>query len=229
MNIWLVINLVLKSGRLKMQDNLLRFNTTDEFVFIDLETFNLCLSFIHNRPWQAGLVKVKGSNIIDKKDIYIKWDTDLSIGEEAAKITRFDLVKFNSLAIEAKKAFIEISNWLDNCDKIIGHNILNFDIYLLKGMYEYFGKDWSHLLPKMIDTNAIAKGIKLDQHWKRDESFIEYQYKLIHFRKKGLKSNLTSLGKENDIEHDYDSLHDALSDLELNVKIWNKLKFMTDI
>ena len=44
-------------------------------------------------------------------------------------------------------------------------------------------------------------------------------------RVKGVKTNLTALGKEYNIDHNYDKLHDALVDLELNLKVWNKLKW----
>jgi len=37
------------------------------------------------------------------------------------------------------------------------------------------------------------------------------------------------LGKENGIEHDYESLHDAINDLDLNLKVWNKLKWQIEV
>jgi hypothetical protein len=37
------------------------------------------------------------------------------------------------------------------------------------------------------------------------------------------------LGKEFSIEHEYDRLHDAIIDLKLNLKVWNKLKYMIDL
>lgn len=47
--------------------------------------------------------------------------------------------------------------------------------------------------------------------------------------KKGVKTNLTALGKEYGIDHDYDNLHNALVDLDLNLKIWNKIKWQVEI
>jgi hypothetical protein len=40
---------------------------------------------------------------------------------------------------------------------------------------------------------------------------------------------LTALGKENGIEHDYEKLHDAINDLDLNLKVWNKLKWQIEV
>ena len=48
-------------------------------------------------------------------------------------------------------------------------------------------------------------------------------------RVKGVRTNLTALGKEYNISHDYEKLHDALVDLELNLKVWNKLKWEIDL
>ena len=73
-----------------MDEHLLRYDKTKTFVFIDLETFNLCLNFCHNLPWQIGMIKAKGDFKTDSKNFYIKWDTDLKISEAAARITRYD-------------------------------------------------------------------------------------------------------------------------------------------
>ena len=61
------------------------------------------------------------------------------------------------------------------------------------------------------------------------DSLLEYQYRLSTKKKKGIKTNLTALGKEYDIDHDYKNLHNALVDLELNVKVWQKLKWKVEI
>ena len=40
-------------------------------------------------------VKVVNGKIVDQKDIYIKWDTDLKISDDAARITRYDQKKID--------------------------------------------------------------------------------------------------------------------------------------
>lgn len=212
-----------------MDDHLLRFNSSDTIVFIDVETYNLCLNLINNVPWQISMLKVKGNEIIDEKDMYVKWDTHLKISEEAARITRYDHNKVNSLGVAPEKAFEVMSSWLESSYRIIGHNILNFDVYLIKGLYEKYNKEWRHLVPKIIDTNALARGIKYGELPQSNDDIISYQYRLANSPRRGVKTNMTSLGKEYGIEHDYDKLHDAIIDLKLNLKIWNKIKFQIDI
>ena len=70
---------------------------------------------------------------------------------------------------------------------------------------------------------SLARGLKSGELFKSDKDFLEYQYKMINYIRKGMKTSLSALGKENDIDHDYDNLHDALVDLELNIKVWNFL------
>lgn len=212
-----------------MKKKLLRFEKDKTIVFIDCETFNLCLNFTHNLPWQISMLKVQGDHIQSSKDFYIKWDTHLTIGKEAARITRYSEKKMEKLGITPEEAYPTIKDWLDNADYIIGHNILGFDIYLIKGLYEYMGDDYTPLVEKMIDTNCIARGIKSGMDYVPEDDFLEYQYKMVNKRIKGVRTSLTALGKEYELEHDYDKLHNALVDLELNLKLWNKLKWQIDL
>ena len=212
-----------------MDEDFLRFDKEKEYVFIDCETFNLCLNSCHNLPWQIAMLKVVGDRKIAEKNFYIKWDTKLEISPEAARITRFNPKTLEKKGLTPEEVFPTIEDWLDNCDYIVGHNTLGFDVYLIKDYYRYMGKPYRHIMPKMIDTNCIAKGIKFGTHYKNTEDLLQYQYKMYHERRKGIRTNLTAMGKEYEIDHDYSKLHDAIVDLELNLKVWNKLKCMIEL
>lgn len=212
-----------------MDEHLLRYNKDKTYVFIDCETLNLCLNSCHNLPWQIGMIKLVGDKIVDQKDIFIKWDTNLKISEDAARITRYDQKKVDRIGVRPEEIFATVEDWLDSADYIMGHNTLGFDVYLIKDYYKYMGKSSQHLYDKFIDTNAIAKGIKMGMPYKLGDNLMEYQYKAYHTIKKGVKTNLTALGKEFDIDVDYDNLHDAVNDLMLNIKVWDKLKWQIEI
>lgn len=212
-----------------MDEHLLRYDKNKNYVFIDCETFNLCLNFCHNLPWQIAMIKAKGDLKTENKNYYINWDTELKISNDAARITRYDHNKVKKLGMKPEEVFPTIKDWLDNADYIVGHNILGFDIYLIKELYQKMGCHWDHLMGKIIDTNCIARGIKYNLTYKKDQNLLEYQYKIYHTKRKGVKSSLALLGKENAIEHDYEKLHDALNDLDLNLKVWNKLKWQIEI
>ena len=212
-----------------MDEHLLRFDKDKIYTFIDCETENLCLHDFHNLPWQIGMFKVKGEKILAEKDLWVSWDRDINLSEGAARITKFDKNKYDSLKKPHDKMFKEMAEWLDDCDYVVGHNVLGFDIYLINNFYKKMGLDYKHIAPKVIDTNCLAKGVKFGLRFASDESLLAYQYKLLHRRQKGVRTNLKALGKEYEIDFDETRLHEALYDLELNIKVWNKLKWMIEI
>jgi len=212
-----------------MNEHLLRFDKDKIYTFIDCETENLCLNSFHNLPWQIAMLKVRGEEVLDTKNYYIKWDRELHVSKEAARITRFSPKTHREKAISYEEAFPTIKDWLESSDYIVGHNLLGFDIYLIRDFYKKMNEDYKPLMPKILDTLAIARGLKSGELYKNNRSFLEYQYNMINYIRKGMKTSLSALGKDNDIEHDYANLHDALVDLELNLKVWNFLKWRVEI
>ena len=212
-----------------MDSHLLRFNKDKTFVFIDFETENLCLNFRNNIPWQMAMIKVKGDKKFDEKDIMIEWDRKTNVSPEAARITRFSYEKYNSAKKPYDKVFKLMENWLEEADYIVGHNVLGFDIYFILEYYKKMGKKATHLVEKVIDTYCLSKAYKLGSEKPPETSLIQFQYQLLSVRKRGLGGSLKAMGENFDIEHDYTKLHDALVDLELNLKVWNKLKWALEV
>jgi len=212
-----------------MDEHLLRFNPKEEYVFIDCETFNLCLSEFHNVAWQVSMIKVRNDKKIDQRDFFIDWGTELKISKEAKFITKYNEKEVKSKSVPPEKALPDIKKWLNECDHIVGHNILGFDIYIIKWMFEYMNAPYQHLTPKVIDTNCLAKGLKMQMPYDNKSDFLAYQYKMYHTRRKGVRTRLEYLAKEMEIKHDETKLHDAIVDLELNFKVWKKLKWQIEV
>ena len=217
-----------------MDSHLMRFQKK-KFLFLDFETFNLALHDSFNLPWQVATIGIEPKNnsdslnVTSKNDLYIKWDTDLKISADASRITGYSESNFQKRCIPEEEAFKIIHKQVEDCDYVIGHNFLGFDIFLLRNWYKKHGKPHKHLPFKVIDTLAIARSIVLDYPYKaKESSMLDFQIKMLNFRKKGMKTALGALGKKYGIEHDYNKLHDALVDLELNIKVWNKLKYQID-
>jgi len=220
-----------------MDNHLIRFQKK-KFLFMDFETFNVWLSDKFNLPWQVATILVetvedsKGrlkNRELGRQDLYLKWDTDLKISKEAKRITRYSDSKFNKLCIPEEEAFQTIYDLVEKCDYLVGHNFLGFDIYLLRNWYRKHGKNYDSLPHKTLDTFAMAKSVALGYGYKNNEcSLLDFQMKMISIRKKGIRTSLGAVGKSNNIDHNYANLHDALVDLELNVKVWDKLKFQID-
>jgi DNA polymerase III epsilon subunit-like protein len=212
-----------------MDEHLLRFDKDKIYTFIDCETENLCLNDFQNLPWQIGMIQTKGEKRTGERDLWIQWDRDINMSADAARITKFNREKYDSLKRPYDEVFEEMRSWVDNCDYIVGHNVLGFDVYLINNFYKKMGLSYQHIAPKMIDTNCLAKGVKFGLRLAPKESLLSYQYRLLHKRKRGVRTSLIALGKEYEIDFDPTKLHEALYDLELNIKVWDKLKWMTEV
>lgn len=213
-----------------MDNELLRFNKTSKFLFFDFETWNLCLSFSNNRMWQYSSLMLVEDNIVDEHDFYVKWPEGIRISEDAARITKFDKIAYNKRAVPQEQVFLQFKKDMEEADFICGHNILGFDVYLAQEWFKLHGIKPPNIVAKMIDTAPLAKGLKNNTPYDPKAcSLAEYMYKMYHLKIKGLKYSLELLGKEYKIDHDYTTLHDGLSDIKLNVKVWNKLKWQLEI
>jgi len=220
-----------------MDEHLIRFQKK-KFLFLDFETFNLALHDSVNLPWQVATILIETvqdeyGNIrndeISRDDIYLKWESDLKIGEGARRITGYTEQKFSRKCIPEAEGFETIYKQVEECDYLVGHNVLGFDIFLLRNWYRKHGKEYNHLPNKVIDTLSIARSINLEYSYKGSEmALLDFQMKMLSIRKKGMKTSLGALGKSHNIEHNYAKLHDALVDLELNIKVWDKLKLQID-
>tara|TARA_R110002020_G_scaffold2759_1_gene12962 strand:- start:7358 stop:8023 length:666 start_codon:yes stop_codon:yes gene_type:complete len=220
-----------------MDNHLIRFQKK-KLLFLDFETFNVNLHSDFNLPWQTGLIfletiqdkngKIK-NNEVARHDLYVRWDSDLKISKEAKRITKYSEKRFQQRCIPEKEAFETLYYLVEKCDHIVGHNVLGFDIYLLRNWYKKHKKDHGNLPYKVLDTFALAKSIALDYSYKNSEcNMLDFQMKMINIRKKGLRTSLGALGKAHNLQHDESKLHDALADLELNIKVWDKLKYQID-
>ena len=115
------------------------------------------------------MIKAVDGKKIAEKDFYIKWDTDLRIGEAAARITRYSDTTMERKGIRPDEAFPTIKDWLDKADWIIAHNMLQFDIYLLRDYYKLNDCDYKSIMPKILDTNALARGVKMNMPFNESE------------------------------------------------------------
>lgn len=216
-----------------MNGELLRYNKQIKYVILDCETFNLNLSFQFNRPWQVALLKLQGDQIIEEKDVHINWANvapHLKIGDDAARQTHYNHEKEIKLGIEPDEAFVKFWDDLIWADYIIMHNGLRFDIYILKGYAEYMGVPWKFLVNKVIDTNSVAKGIKLNiPYTGKQGTFIDYQYRMSNTIAKGVKTGLKALCNEFGLSYEENLAHDGVYDCYRNREVWDKLKYQIEI
>jgi DNA polymerase III epsilon subunit-like protein len=85
------------------------------------------------------------------------------------------------------------------------------------------GSDHSYI-DRIIDTLSLARAIEKNDEPDMD-NFIYWQYKWVNFFQRGLKTSQLALLKKYNIDHDKSRLHNALYDIEMNFKIFQKQIF----
>ena len=210
-----------------MNESLLRFNKKQRYVVFDTEIEGLNL--ITSRPWQVAWMVVEGDKIIEKNDLFIEWP-DLQVSEGAAKVTGFTEREYNRRCEPPKQVWEKFSKDLYNPDNlIIGQNLLGFDVYMVNIWRRLMnlGADYS-FIPRILDTKALATAIAKEMPVVKDD-FIGWQYRLLNYRERGLKTSQATLLKKYNIDHDPKRLHDALYDIEMNFKVFRKQLFDLEI
>lgn len=211
-------------------DNLLRYNKEQRYLVFDCETCNLNLMDTQNVPWQWSWIDCTLNGIISKGNAFVQWPV-INISRKVAAMTGFYQRTIDEEGKKPKEALDELETLLyDPKYKLIVHNGLRFDVYMQNIHRRLVGKptDYSYL-NRILDTNALARAIKLDAKPQKDENFLGFQYKFANDRTKGTKSSIESLCKEFEIYYDFQAAHDARWDVETLVKIWQKLVWQIEI
>lgn len=213
-----------------MNENLLRFNKKQKYIFFDFETCCLNLGSLDNKPWQLGFIIIENGKVVKKKDYWIKWD-DLKMTPAAAKMTGWTQSKYDKKATDAKQILKDFEHYLYNDSYInVGHNILGFDIYVHGIFRRCLGlhPDYSYV-SRSIDTLCLAKAIKNDIKFSREDDLFSWQYRLNNMIDRKSKKKLIDLCKDYDISIDESKLHDAMYDIEQNYEVFKKMLWEVNI
>jgi DNA polymerase III epsilon subunit-like protein len=203
-----------------MKEELLRFNNKQKYIVLDTETEGLNL--VHSRPWQCSWIVCQGKNILSKHDKFLHWD-NLKVSEGAAKVTGFTYESYARKAECPKKVWDEFSRYLYNPEYIIiGQNILGFDVYMINVWRKLLGLGSDHsYLNRTIDTKSLSTAI-FKNVLPEKPYFLSWQYKLLNYREKGLKTSQGFMLKHYNIPHDPKMLHDGLYDVQMTFEIFKK-------
>lgn len=163
-----------------------------EYVFFDLETTSI--SAFLSEIIEFGAIKYKNNTIIDRKQIFIKPDVDIS--EFTTSLTSITQADVNN-AKKIHEVIYEIKEWIGDAI-LVAHNA-SFDLNFLNKAYTDNG------LGKI--TNPVIDTMKLS--W------------LIH--PKSRAHRLGVLAKNEMITYDNDSAHRADYDAEILCKIFSRL------
>ena len=210
-----------------MHESLLRFNKKQRYVVFDTETEGLNL--VTSRPWQVAWLLVEGNNVIEKNDFYIHWP-NLNVSEGAARVTGFSYNEYAKKSMPPNIVWEKFAhNLYDENNLIVGQNLLGFDVYMVNVWRKLMGMESDHsYVRRIIDTKSLATAIAKEIPVEK-ENFINWQYRLLNHKERGLRTSQATLLKKYNIDHDPKRLHDALYDIEMNFKIFKKQLFDLEI
>ena len=182
-----------------------------------------------SRPWQVAWLLVEGNNIIEKNDFYIHWP-NLNVSEGAARVTGFSKSDYLKKSTPPNVVWAKFAKDLyDENNLIVGQNLLGFDVYMVNIWRKLMGMQSDHsYVRRIIDTKSLATAIAKEIPVEK-ENFINWQYRLLNHRERGLRTSQATLLKKYNIDHDPKRLHDALYDIEMNFKIFKKQLFDLEI
>jgi len=210
-----------------MQANLLRFQKNQKYLIFDTETESLNL--VNSRPWQLSWTIAHGDKIVKNEDRFIYWP-NLKMSDGAAKITRFDRNKWESLAEKPEQVLKDFDSYLYNPEYIIiGANLFGFDIYQHNNIRRELGlkTDYSYI-NRIIDVQALQKGIYLGLKSVPEER-TSWHYQMQNFRQRGVKTSVKHLCSVYEIPYDENRAHDAIYDNHLVFSIFKKQIFTLEV
>jgi len=198
-------------------------------VIFDTETESLNLGL--SRPWQLAFIVAEKGYIKDEYNFHIDIP-NLNVGAGAAKVTGFNIDYHNRVKRSLNEVIDTFEPYLmGENNRLIGHNILGFDIYQLANLYKEVGRklDFKKIVYRFYDTLSIARAQHFQSPPPKDRNeFLAWQYKHLHKYDKAVKTSLGALASRNNVEVDSTKQHDALYDVQINYKVFKKLEYAMD-
>jgi DNA polymerase III epsilon subunit-like protein len=193
-----------------------------KYIVFDTETEGLNLH--SSRPWQIAWIVCQGYNVLETHNRFLSFN-DLDVPDVVKKLTGFSWDVYNKKKEPPKKVLEDFESYIyDPQYKIIGQNLLGFDVYMISQLQRMFGKkvDYSYL-ERILDTRALGKAHKEGLDKPKDD-FLSWQYKIINDRSLKAKVSQNQLLKYFGIEFEESKLHDALYDIQMCYNVFCELK-----
>lgn len=194
-------------------------------MIFDTETDGLNL--YSAKVWQLSYSLYRGDNLILSCEKYPHWP-DLKMSPDAARISRFNAVKYAERAEDPAKILREFEKYLyDPSIFICGANLIGYDIYVHNNYRRLLGmpSDYSYI-ERIFDVQNIEKAIELNYHKPEGQSQTAWNFKLRSYRKRGLSVTVKMLCKKYEIPYDEHKAHDATYDNHLVKMILNKQLYL---
>jgi DNA polymerase III epsilon subunit-like protein len=201
---------------------MLPFN--QKYLVMDGESEGLNLSY--SRPWQFSWLVYEGKNLIDKQDRFPDIP-DLQLSEGAARVTGFKQYVYDSKKEPLEDVWRDLKKVLYDPEiKVVGQNLLGYDVYLLRIMALLAGDtpDFSYLT-RVLDTRPLGKAVRENIRLPASTAdLLSWQYKIMNDRSLKAKVSQKALLDYFSIDYDDTKRHDALVDCQDTFKVFLKIK-----
>jgi DNA polymerase III alpha subunit (gram-positive type) len=199
-----------------------------KYIIFDAETEGLNLRY--SRPWELSYLIAQGNSVIRKKQLYIDIE-GLYLKPFIKKLCGFDQKLFDQNKIAPDKAWDEFKEFLyDPSYKLVGQNILKYDIHILAVLAEICGEDIDFsFIDRILDTRPLALAEKNNLEKPRKGDIVQWQYKVLNDRSLKGRVSQKMLLKYFGIEHDEGLLHDGLYDCEMTWEIFKQLRKILEL
>jgi len=193
-----------------------------KYIVFDTETEGLNLH--SSRPWQLAWIVCEGNRVIERHDRYISFK-NLEISPYVEHLTGFSWDYYDKVKESPVKVWGDFKKYLyDPQYKVIGQNLLGFDVYMIAELQRMLGEDPDYsYLNRIYDTRALGKACR-EELRKPKNNFLSWQYKIIHDRSLKSKVSQKQLLKYFGIDFEEEKLHNAMYDIEMCYKVFVELK-----
>lgn len=203
-------------------DQLLRFNKDFRYISMDTETEGL--NAFYHRPWQIAWSITKGGKIISCKQYHLRIP-NLNVGKDATRITKFDLEYHNRVARDPREVYEEFAlDWFDERNAIVLQNYY-FDLNKIKVLERLLGiNKYYNFNRRVYDIIPLSKAFRLGLNPPADrDEYVKWQFSMLNFKQKGLKTSLGVMAKEFGIEFNEFDAHQARYDCIKTSEVFQKL------
>jgi DNA polymerase III epsilon subunit-like protein len=203
-------------------DKLLRYNKNFRYLSLDTETAGL--NAFYHEPWQIAWSITEGGKIISCKQYHLRIP-NLKVSPDAARITKFDLEYHNRVARDPKEVYDELAaDWFDERNFIVLQNYY-FDLNKIKVLERLLGiNKYYNFNKRVYDAIALSKAFRLQINPPENrEDYVKWQFSMLNFKQKGLKTSLGTMAKEFGIEWDDFKSHEARYDVIKTSELFQKL------
>jgi DNA polymerase III epsilon subunit-like protein len=199
---------------------MLKYN--QKYIVFDTETEGLNLH--SSKPWQVAWIVCQGERVIETHNRFVDFP-DLDVPDIVKKLTGFSWSTYNEKKEPLEDVWSDFKSYLyDPQYKIVGQNLLGFDVYMVSEMQRILGEkpDYSYM-ERIYDTRPLGKAYR-ENIDKPKGDMLSWQYKMMHDRSLKAKVSQLQLLKFFDIDFDEAKLHDALYDIQMCYKVFSSIK-----